>query len=115
VWSTDMNTRILPEYVVSFKCPSLQQAQGQWQPCLKTLNWCCSCSQPFLLSHAVVQWNLVFSNIGSDLGAEEAFTGVSWHVPDPSSGDSAVRAGLQAADIAGDLQSLQGTLLFFAW
>ncbi|KAK1651828.1 hypothetical protein QYE76_069633 [Lolium multiflorum] len=27
VWSTDMNTRILPEYVVSFKCPSLQQAQ----------------------------------------------------------------------------------------
>uniref|UniRef100_A0ACD5TW46 Uncharacterized protein n=1 Tax=Avena sativa TaxID=4498 RepID=A0ACD5TW46_AVESA len=28
VWSTDMNTRILPEYVVSFKCPSLQQAQG---------------------------------------------------------------------------------------
>jgi hypothetical protein len=28
VWSTDMNTRILPEYVVSFKCPNLQQMQG---------------------------------------------------------------------------------------
>uniref|UniRef100_A0A453QDW7 PARP catalytic domain-containing protein n=1 Tax=Aegilops tauschii subsp. strangulata TaxID=200361 RepID=A0A453QDW7_AEGTS len=23
VWGKDMNTRILPEYVVSFKCPSL--------------------------------------------------------------------------------------------
>ncbi|VAI08029.1 unnamed protein product [Triticum turgidum subsp. durum] len=28
VWSKDMNTRILPEYVVSFKCPSLHQMQG---------------------------------------------------------------------------------------
>ncbi|KAF0912643.1 hypothetical protein E2562_015315 [Oryza meyeriana var. granulata] len=28
VWSTDMNTRILPEYVVSFKCPNLQQMEG---------------------------------------------------------------------------------------
>uniref|UniRef100_A0A0A9BYI1 RST domain-containing protein n=1 Tax=Arundo donax TaxID=35708 RepID=A0A0A9BYI1_ARUDO len=24
VWGKDMNTRILPEYVVSFKCPKLQ-------------------------------------------------------------------------------------------
>ncbi|KAG8074145.1 hypothetical protein GUJ93_ZPchr0006g44061 [Zizania palustris] len=28
VWSTHMNTRILPEYVVSFKCPNLQNLQG---------------------------------------------------------------------------------------
>ncbi|KAL5209262.1 hypothetical protein ABZP36_004885 [Zizania latifolia] len=28
VWSTHMNTRILPEYVVSFKCPNLQQMRG---------------------------------------------------------------------------------------
>ncbi|KAG8096911.1 hypothetical protein GUJ93_ZPchr0013g36050 [Zizania palustris] len=28
VWSTHMNTRILPLYVVSFKCPNLQQMQG---------------------------------------------------------------------------------------
>ncbi|XP_073360893.1 probable inactive poly [ADP-ribose] polymerase SRO3 isoform X2 [Aegilops tauschii subsp. strangulata] len=28
VWGKDMNMRILPEYVVSFKCPSLHQMQG---------------------------------------------------------------------------------------
>ncbi|OEL18060.1 putative inactive poly [ADP-ribose] polymerase SRO3 [Dichanthelium oligosanthes] len=28
VWSNDMNTRVLPEYVVSFKCPNLQPTQG---------------------------------------------------------------------------------------
>uniref|UniRef100_A0A0E0KAW1 Poly [ADP-ribose] polymerase n=1 Tax=Oryza punctata TaxID=4537 RepID=A0A0E0KAW1_ORYPU len=28
VWSTDMNTRILPEYVVSFRCPNLPQMEG---------------------------------------------------------------------------------------
>lgn len=28
VWNKDMNTRILPEYVVSFKCSKLQQTQG---------------------------------------------------------------------------------------
>ncbi|RCV45794.1 hypothetical protein SETIT_9G481600v2 [Setaria italica] len=27
VWSKDMNTRVLPEYVVSFKCPKLQPVQ----------------------------------------------------------------------------------------
>ncbi|CAL4921620.1 unnamed protein product [Urochloa decumbens] len=28
VWSKDMNTRVLPEYVVSFKCPKPQPIQG---------------------------------------------------------------------------------------
>ncbi|XP_037473942.1 probable inactive poly [ADP-ribose] polymerase SRO1 [Triticum dicoccoides] len=28
IWGKDMNMRILPEYVVSFKCPSLHQMQG---------------------------------------------------------------------------------------
>lgn len=28
VWSTDMNTRILPEYIVSFKCPGVQHMHG---------------------------------------------------------------------------------------
>jgi len=28
VWSKDMNTRVLPEYVVSFKCPKLHPIQG---------------------------------------------------------------------------------------
>ncbi|XP_037471704.1 probable inactive poly [ADP-ribose] polymerase SRO2 [Triticum dicoccoides] len=28
VWGKDMNMRILPEYVVSFKCPNLHQMQG---------------------------------------------------------------------------------------
>ncbi|KAF0905641.1 hypothetical protein E2562_007424 [Oryza meyeriana var. granulata] len=28
VWSTDMNTRILPEYVISFEYPNLQQMEG---------------------------------------------------------------------------------------
>ncbi|CAN6320830.1 unnamed protein product [Urochloa humidicola] len=28
IWNKDMNTRVLPEYVVSFKCPKLQPIQG---------------------------------------------------------------------------------------
>lgn len=28
VWSKDMNARVLPEYVVSFKCPKLQPVPG---------------------------------------------------------------------------------------
>jgi hypothetical protein len=88
-----------------------QPATDAWSVSVlpETLNWCCSCSRAFLESHAIVRFRI----IGSDLRAEEAFT-VSWHVSDPSSRDSAVRAIHQAADIAGDLQSLQGTLLFFA-
>ena len=54
---------------------------------------------------------LGFRIIGSELHAKEAFVGGSWHVSDASSRDPVVHAIFQAADIAGDLQLLQGKLV----
>ena len=54
---------------------------------------------------------LGFRIIGSELHAKEAFAGGSWHVSDASSRDPVVHAIFQAADIAGDLQLLQGKLV----
>ena len=54
---------------------------------------------------------LGFRIIRSELHAKEAFAGGSWHVSDASSRDPVVHAIFQAADIAGDLQLLQGKLV----
>ncbi|CAN6357025.1 unnamed protein product [Urochloa humidicola] len=34
IWNKDMNTRVLPEYVVSFKCPKLQPIQDNFVTCI---------------------------------------------------------------------------------
>jgi hypothetical protein len=98
LWSTNMNTRVLPEYFISIKFPERNTCKVREGP-VRNSKLMLEFLWAVLVSH-VVYWKHVFRIIGSFPILGDV---IQWFV-----------AISQAIDIAGNLQSIQDKFMFFA-
>ncbi|XP_044318563.1 uncharacterized protein [Triticum aestivum] len=97
VWGKDMNMRILPEYVVSFKCPNLHQMQGSSgaNSTLKKPSPVAHDMFPTLL--AEIQWFMPSSKLQTSQGTYNCFK--------PAAMKSFIEKGLQKMILASQISS----------